>query len=241
MSRGFRRAHGTAPRAGVAAVLLAGALAGSLVLTGCTVTFGDPDDAAAGPGGTTAPGGPASSGGPTASGGEGGGGEAGTTTIDDIERGETVRWDVSRPITAESVGLGESMAVVQVPDGAAEVELTLPDGTWTTTAEELTIQPRRGYVSAINVFRTLSGGQAVHDQLVADAQVLGFPRSQVDRWLDELPASLDASRAGGTRARTGINGSNGDVETSVQISHEPGPGGDASVRLWYVISPVTPD
>ncbi|MBE9926842.1 hypothetical protein G8C93_13200 [Cellulosimicrobium cellulans] len=232
MSRGFRRAHGTAPRVGVAAVLLAGALAGSLVLTGCTVTFGDPDDATAGPGGTTAPGGPTSS---------GGGGATGTTTIDDIERGETVRWDVSRPITAESVGLGESMAVVQVPDGAAEVELTLPDGTWTTTAEELTIQPRRGYVSAINVFRTLSGGQAVHDQLVADAQVLGFPRSQVDRWLDELPASLDASRAGGTRARTGINGSNGDVETSVQISHEPGPGGDGAVRLWYVISPVTPD
>nr|WP_128082925.1 hypothetical protein [Cellulosimicrobium sp. MM] len=148
------------------------------------MTFGDPDDAATGPGGTTAPGGPTASGG---SGGEGGGGEAGATTIDDIERGETVRWDVSRPITAESVGLGESMAVVQVPDGAAEVELTLPDGTWTTTAEELTIQPRRGYVSAINVFRTLSGGQAVHDQLVADAQVLGFPRSQVDRWLDELP------------------------------------------------------
>ncbi len=136
------------------------------MLTGCTVTFGDPDDAATGPGGTTAPGGGDV---------EGGGSTTGTTTIDDIERGETVRWDVSRPITAESVGLGESMAVVQVPDGAAEVELTLPDGTWTTTAEELTIQPRRGYVSAINVFRTLSGGQAVHDQLVADAQVLGFP------------------------------------------------------------------
>jgi hypothetical protein len=229
VSRGFRRAPGSPPRGGVAAVLLAGALAGSLVLTGCTVTFGDPDDAATGPGGTTAPGG----------GDVEGGGS--TTTIDDIERGETVRWDVSRPITAESVGLGESMAVVQVPDGAAEVELTLPDGTWTTTAEELTIQPRRGYVSAINVFRTLSGGQAVHDQLVADAQALGFPRSQVDRWLDDLPAALDASRAGGTRARTGINGSNGDVETSVQISHEPGPGGDESVRLWYVVSPVVPD
>ena len=235
MSRGFRRAHGTAPRAGGAAVLLAGALAGSLVLTGCTVTFGDPDDAATGPGGTTAPGGP------TSSGGEGGGGAAGTTAIDASERGERGRWAVCRPITAESVGLGESMAVVQVPDGAAEVELTLPGGTWRPTAEELTRPPRRGSVGAVNVFRTLSGGQAVHDQLVADAQVLGFPRSQVDRWLDELPASLDASRAGGTRARTGINGSNGDVETSVQISHEPGPGGDASVRLWYVISPVTPD
>ncbi len=207
------------------------------MLTGCTVTFGDPDDAATGPGGTTAPGGPTSSG---ASGGEGGGGAAGTTTIDDIERGETVRWDVSRPITAESVGLGESMAVVQVPDGAAEVELTLPDGTWTTTAEELTIQPRRGYVSAINVFRTLSGGQAVHDQLVADAQVLGFPRSQVDRW---LYAARVARRVALERdaGPPGMNGSNGDVETSVQISHEPGPGGDASVRLWYVISPVTPD
>lgn len=206
-------------------------LAGSLVLAGCTVTFGDPDDATTGPGGTS-----------TATGGTSSGGEAGTaTTIDDIEKGEPMRWDVSRPITAESVGLGESQAVVQVPDGAAQVELTLPDGTWTTTAEELTIQPRRGYVSTINVFRTLSGGQAVHDQLVADADVLGFPRSQVDRWLDELPASLDASRAGGTRERTGINGSNGDVVTSVQISHEPGPGGDESIRLWYAISPVTPD
>lgn len=205
-------------------------LAGSIVLTGCTVTFGGPDDATTSPGGTS-----------TATGGTSSGGEAGTTTIDDIERGEPVRWDVSRPITAESVGLGESQAVVQVPDGAAQVELTLPDGTWSTTAEELTIQPRRGYVSTINVFRTLSGGQAVHDQLVADADVLGFPRSQVDRWLDELPASLDASRAGGTRERTGINGSNGDVVTSVQISHEPGPGGDESIRLWYAISPVTPD
>ncbi|GED08293.1 hypothetical protein [Cellulosimicrobium cellulans] len=205
-------------------------LAGSLALTGCTVTFGDPDDATTSPGGTS-----------TATGGTSSGGATGTTTIDDIERGETVRWDVSRPITAESVGLGESQAVVQVPDGAAQVELTLPDGTWSTTAEELTIQPRRGYVSTINVFRTLSGGQAVHDQLVADADALGFPRSQVDRWLDELPASLDASRAGGTRERTGINGSNGDVVTSVQISHEPGPGGDESIRLWYAISPVTPD
>ena len=205
-------------------------LAGSLVLAGCTVTFGDPDDATTSPAGTG-----------TATGGTSSGGATGTTTIDDIERGETVRWDVSRPITAESVGLGESQAVVQVPDGAAQVELTLPDGTWSTTAEELTIQPRRGYVSTINVFRTLSGGQAVHDQLVADADALGFPRSQVDRWLDELPASLDASRAGGTRERTGINGSNGDVVTSVQISHEPGPGGDASIRLWYAISPVTPD
>ncbi|MGN7701625.1 hypothetical protein [Cellulosimicrobium sp. 22601] len=204
-------------------------LAGSLVLTACTVTFGGPDDATASPGGTSA-----------ATGGTASGDEAGTT-IEDIERGEPMRWDVSRPITAESVGLGESQAVVRVPDGAAQVELTLPDGTWSTTAEELTIQPRRGYVSAINVFRTLSGGQAVHDQLVADAEVLGFPRSQVDRWLDELPASLDASRTGGTRERTGINGSNGDVVTSVQISHEPGPGGDESIRLWYAISPVTPD
>ena len=161
-------------------------LAGSLALTGCTVTFGDPDDATTSLGGTS-----------TATGGTSSGGATGTTTIDDIERGETVRWDVSRPITAESVGLGESQAVVQVPDGAAQVELTLPDGTWSTTAEELTIQPRRGYVSTINLFRTLSGGQAVHDQLVADADALGFPRSQVDRWLDELPASLTRpARAG---------------------------------------------
>jgi len=223
--------RGAAARAAVLPVLLTGSLAGSLVLTGCTVTFDGPDDATTSPGGTS-----------TATGGTASGDEAGTaTTIEDIERGEPMRWDVSRPITAESVGLGESQAVVRVPDGAAQVELTLPDGTWSTTAEELTIQPRRGYVSTINVFRTLSGGQAVHDQLVADAEVLGLPRSQVDRWLDELPASLDASRAGGTRERTGINGSNGDVVTSVQISHEPGPGGDESIRLWYAISPVTPD
>jgi len=221
------RARRTAGSLGRGAAVV---LAGTLVLTACTVTFGDPDDATTSPGGTS-----------TTTGGASSGGEAGTATIDDIERGEPMRWDVSRPITAESVGLGESQAVVQVPDGAAQVELTLPDGTWSTTAEELTIQPRRGYVSTINVFRTLSGGQAVHDQLVADADVLGFPRSQVDRWLDELPASLDASRAGGTRERTGINGSNGDVVTSVQISHEPGPGGDESIRLWYAISPVTPD
>jgi len=219
--RGRRRA---AARAAVVPLLLAG----SLALTACSVSFGGPDDPATG--GTST----ATDGAPSGGGGTG-------TTIDDIERGETVRWDVSRPITAESVGLGESMAVAQVPGGAAEVELVLPDGTWTTTAEELTIQPRRGYVSTINVFRTLSGAQAVHDQLVADAEVLGFPRSQVDRWLDELPASLDASRAGGTRERTGINGSNGDVVTSVQISHEPGPGGDESIRLWYAVSPVTPD
>lgn len=225
MSRlGLAARRRTAARAAVVV------LAGSLVLTACTVTFGGPDDATASPGGTS-----------TATGGTASGDEAGTTTIEDIERGEPMRWDVSRPITAESVGLGESQAVVRVPDGAAQVELTLPDGTWSTTAEELTIQPRRGYVSTINVFRTLSGGQAVHDQLVADAEVLGFPRSQVDRWLDELPASLDASRTGGTRERTGINGSNGDVVTSVQISHEPGPGGDESIRLWYAISPVTPD
>src|SRR5690606_7494499 len=219
--RGRRRA---AARAAVVPLLLAG----SLALTACSVSFGGPDDPATG-GTSTATDGPPSGGGGTG------------TTIDDIERGETVRWDVRRPITAEAVGLGESMAGVPVPARPAGVERVHPDGTGTTTAEELTIQPRRGYGSTINVFRTLSGAQAVHDQLVADAEVLGLPRSQVDRWLDELPASLDASRAGGTRERTGINGSNGDVVTSVQISHEPGPGGDESIRLWYAVSPVTPD
>ena len=73
-----------------------------------------------------------------------------------------------------------------------------------------------------------------------DARVLGFPQQRIDRWLAELPAALEESRAGGMRVRTGVNGSNGDVVTSVQISHEPGPGGDESVRLWYAISPVTP-
>jgi len=203
-------------------------LAAGLALGGCSVTVGDGEPV----GTTTGQGGTSAGSGGTAS---------GASAIDDIEEGGAMRWDVSRPITAESVGLGDSMAVVEVPGGAAQVELTLPDGTWTTTAEELTIQPRRGYVRTINVFRTLSGGRAVHDQLVADAEVLGLPRSQVDRWLDELPASLDASRVGGTRARTGINGSNGDVVTSVQISHDPGPGGDESIRLWYAVSPVTPD
>lgn len=208
----------TAARAAAAVAL---ALALGLGVGACSVTFGDPDD----------------QGGSTSS----GTGDAGSgTTIDDIEEGAPMRWDVSSPITAESVGLGEQMAIVEVPCGGAEVELVLPDGTWSTTAEELTVQPRRGYVSTINVFRSLSGGQAVHDQLVADADVLGFPRGQVDRWLDELPASLAESRAGGPRARTGINGSNGDVVTSVQVSHEPGPGGDGAIRLWYAISPVPP-
>jgi hypothetical protein len=211
----------TAARAAAAAAL---ALVLGLGVGACTVTFGDPDD----------------EGGSTSSGSAGSTGTESGTTIDDIEEGAPMRWDVSSPITAESVGLGEQMAIVDVPGGGAEVELTLPDGTWSTTAEELTIQPRRGYVSSINVFRSLSGGEAVHDQLLADADVLGFPRAQVDRWLDELPASLVESRSGGVRARTGINGSNGDVVTSVQISHEPGPGGDESIRLWYAISPVTP-
>lgn len=211
----------TGDRAAAAAAL---ALVLGLGVGACTVTFGDPDD----------------EGGSTSSGSAGSTGTESGTTIDDIEEGAPMRWDVSSPITAESVGLGEQMAIVDVPGGGAEVELTLPDGTWSTTAEELTIQPRRGYVSSINVFRSLSGGEAVHDQLLADADVLGFPRAQVDRWLDELPASLVESRSGGVRARTGINGSNGDVATSVQISHEPGPGGDESIRLWYAISPVTP-
>jgi hypothetical protein len=220
------------PRARRAGRTLAAGVAAGLVAVGvaaCTVTFGDPDDPAPG----------TSSGTSTST---GTGAAAGTgTTIEDIEEGEPMRWDVSRPITAESVGLGDSMAVVKVPGGAAQVELTMPDGVWTTTAEELTIAPRRGYVNAINVFRTFSGGQAVHDQLVADAEVLGFPRSQIDGWLDELPASLEPSRSGGLRERTGINGSNGDVVTSVEISHDPGPGGDESIRLWYAIGPVTPE
>lgn len=211
----------TGARATAAAAL---ALALGLGTAACSVTFGDPDDQGAA----------------TSSGSTGSAGTESGTTIDDIEEGAPMRWDVSSPITAESVGLGEQMAIVDVPGGGAEVELVLPDGTWSTTAEELTIQPRRGYVNAINVFRSLSGGEAVHDQLLADADVLGFPREHVDRWLDELPASLTESRSGGVRARTGINGSNGDVVTSVQISHDPGPGGDEAIRLWYAISPVTP-
>ncbi|MBD8079594.1 hypothetical protein [Cellulosimicrobium arenosum] len=219
MTRRRARGRGAALTAALVAVL-------ALATAGCSITFGDPDDDGAS---TTTGGGGTSSG-------------TSGTTIEAIQEGEPMRWDVSTPISAESVGLGESMAVVELPGGAAEVELTLPSGVWSTTAEELTVEPRRGYVSTINVFRTLSGGQAVHDQLVADADVLGFPVDQIDRWLDDdLPASLEASRAGGTRARTGINGNDGDVVTSVQISHEPGPGGDEAIRLWYVVRPVTPD
>ncbi|MBD5785681.1 hypothetical protein IF650_05765 [Cellulosimicrobium terreum] len=219
-----RRARGGRPRAGVLTAALTALLA--LTLAGCSITFGDPDDDGAS----------------TTTGGDGTSSGTGTTTIDQIQEGEPMRWDVSTPISAESVGLGESMAVVDLPGGEAEVELTLPGGVWSTTAEELTVEPRRGHVSTINVFRTLSGGQAVHDQLVADADVLGFPVDRIDRWLaDDLPASLAESQAGGTRARTGINGNSGDVVTSVQISHEPGPGGDEAIRLWYVVRPVTPD
>ncbi|MRG59057.1 hypothetical protein GE115_04120 [Agromyces sp. CFH 90414] len=162
-------------------------------------------------------------------------------TIAGIEQGEPLRWDLSAPIDAESIGLGESMDMVRVPDERTNVALTLPDGDWTSVAEQLTITPRHGYVGTINVFRTLSGGPAVHEQLMGDAEVLGFPRERIDRWLAELPSTLDESRVGDPRARTGLHGSNGAVVTSVEISHDPGPGGDERIRLWYAIGPIVPD
>lgn len=192
-----------------------------LLVAGCSVTVDGPD----------APGGPSAAR-PTSA------GSAGTT---EIEEDGAMHWDVREPVTTASVGLGDDLGMI-APAGGVDVELVLPTATWSVHVDEATVEPDGGYVGGINLFRTVSGGEAAHEQLTADAGPLGLSQERLDTWFEEeLPAALRAERAGGPRDRTGINGSNGDVITSVQISHEPGPGGDEKIRLWYVVSPPLPE
>lgn len=186
-----------------AALAAAGLLAATLA--GCSVRIGDDD-------------GPA---GPTQDG-----------TVQAVEEGDPMQWDLTRPITAESVGAPDGqLVVVQVPEGGADVELTLPSGTWSAHAEELTVETAHGHVVSVDVFVTAEDGDDAYARMSADAGLLGLSTEHLDDWHAGLPAVHEGSTDG--RVKKTFNGSDGLVATSVQAGLESGEGAGAPVRLWY--------
>lgn len=166
---------------------------------------------------------------------------SGIPTIEEIAAGAPMEWDLTEPIASPSVGLGTTMAVVSRPDGELiPVILETPAGSWSERAEQVTVTPRDGHVDTVNVFVEAHGADEARDALMAAAGVLGFSVDEIERWRSELASALEPSRAGEPRVRTGLRGTSGDLATSVQISHPPGPGGDESIRLWYAVDADEP-
>ncbi|QEO13931.1 hypothetical protein FLP10_05455 [Agromyces intestinalis] len=159
------------------------------------------------------------------------------TTLTALEAGAELDWDLTAPVRAAAIGADDGMTVVPL-DRSIDVAITLPTGVWHSTADELTIEVAAGRLTRLNLFATESGGEASEARLLADAPVLGLDEARIETWAeDELPAALAPERAGGQRDRTGFNGASGEVTTSVQVSLEPGPGGDDAIRFWYLLSP----
>lgn len=159
-------------------------------------------------------------------------GLAGAGTVQAVEEGEPMEWDLTRPVDAESVGLpADEMVVVDVPDGGGDVELTLPTGTWSARAEQLTVTTRAGYVLSVDVFWTEPTADEAYARMSGEAEVLGLDPAALDDWLAGVPATLGGSA--GDRVKQTFNGSSGAVATSVQAGLEAGTGGSAPVRLWY--------
>lgn len=146
--------------------------------------------------------------------------------------GNSMQWDLTRPLETEALGLPEdSMVVVTVPEDAT-VSLTLPSGTWTGRTEEMTVTTRHGYVDSVDLYWTEANGQAAADRMVADAGLLGVDAARVAEWAEtaKWAETADINR---TREKTNYNGSTGEVSTSIKPSMAVGEGAGTPVRLWY--------
>lgn len=98
--------------------------------------------------------------------------------------GNSMQWDLTRPLEAEALGLpADEMVIVDVPEDAA-VSLTLPSGIWSGRTEEMTVITRHGYVDSVDLFWTETDGQAAADRMVADAALLGVDAARVAEWAE---------------------------------------------------------
>ena len=146
--------------------------------------------------------------------------------------GNTMQWDLTRPLEAETLGLpADQMVIIDVPDDAT-VSLTLPSGTWSGRTEEMTVTTRHGYVDSVDLYWTEADGQAAADRMVADAGLLGVDAARVAEWAETArwAETADINR---TREKTNYNGSTGEVSTAIKPSMAVGEGAGTPVRLWY--------
>lgn len=149
-----------------------------------------------------------------------------------FDEGNSMQWDLTRPLEAETLGLpSDDMVVVAVPEDAT-VSLTLPSGTWTGGTEEMTVTTRHGYVDQVDLFWTEQDGQAAADRMVADAPLLGVDAAQVARWA-ETAQWAETADVNETRARDNYNGAAGEVSTAIKPNMAVGKGPGTPVRLWY--------
>lgn len=146
--------------------------------------------------------------------------------------GNSMQWDLTRPLEAQALGLPEDkMVVVTVPDDAT-VSLTLPTGTWTGPTEEMTVTTRHGYVDSVDLYWTEPDGRAAADRMVADAAVLGIDAARAGEWA-ETATWAETAEINRTREKANYNGAAGEVSTSVKPSMAVGEGAGTPVRLWY--------
>jgi hypothetical protein len=146
--------------------------------------------------------------------------------------GDSMQWDLTRPLEAEALGLpADQMVIVTVPEDAT-VSLRLPSGTWSGRTEEMTVTTRHGYVDQVDLFWTETDGQAAADRMVADAKLLGVDAAQVASWA-EIAKWAETADTNETRHDTNYNGSNGRVSTAIKPSMAVGEGPGTPVRLWY--------
>ncbi|MFB6724237.1 hypothetical protein ACFCV3_28930 [Kribbella sp. NPDC056345] len=147
--------------------------------------------------------------------------------------GNSVRWDLSRPIEAKTLGLpDDQLVILTVPDDAT-VSLTLPTGTWAGRTEEMTVTTRKGYLDAVDLFWTEPNGQASADRMVSDAKLLGVDAARVASWAGSAKwaETADTNRM---RHEANYNGRNGRVSTAIKPGMAVGKGEGTPVRLHYL-------
>ncbi|PZF79759.1 hypothetical protein C1I92_29490 [Jiangella anatolica] len=146
--------------------------------------------------------------------------------------GNSLQWDLTRPIEAEPLGLPDAqLEMVDVPDDAT-VSLTLPSGTWSGRTEQMTVTTRRGYVDHVDLFWTEDDGQAAADRMVADSDLLGVDAALVAEWA-ESARWAETADVNETRHEDNYNGASGEVSTAIKPSMAVGDGPGTPVRLWY--------
>lgn len=149
-----------------------------------------------------------------------------------FDGGNSLQWDLTRPLEADALGLpGDQRVVVTVPDDAT-TNLTLPTGTWTGRTEEMTVTTRHGYVDSVDLYWTEPDGHAAADRMVADAALLGIDATRAAEWADTATwaETADVNR---TREKANYNGAAGEVSISVKPGMAVGEGEGTPVRLWY--------
>lgn len=147
--------------------------------------------------------------------------------------GNTVQWDLTRPLEAEALGLPpDEMVIVDVPENPT-VTLTLPTGTWSGPTEEMWVITRHGYVDSVNLYWFEPDGQAAAARMVADAGLFGIDAEGAAAWA-ETARYLETADIAESDHEENFNGTNGDVSIAVQPDMAVGEGPGTPVQLRYL-------